>query len=135
MQPSQALLRLDGLYGTIGLLAHIQPFKLGFLSCGRDYQLLDHPTVQARLQQPCDLRVSHLESQVQRELFDVGFIADWLPERPEVVISYRVLLTRRTAPPDPAQITVGKLRGEHVYELFLTSHPASSLPVATVLEL
>jgi len=46
-----------------------------------------------------------------------------------------VLLTRRTAPTDPALITVGKLRGEHVYELFLTSHPASSLPVATVLEL
>ena len=135
MQPSQALLRLDGLYGTIGLLARIQPFKLGFLTRGRDYQLLDHPTVQARLQQPCDLRVTHLESQVQRELFDVGFIADWLPERPEVVISYRVLLTRRTAPTDPALITVGKLRGEHVYELFLTSHPASSLPVATVLEL
>jgi len=135
VQPSEALIRLDGLYGTIGLLARIQPFKLGFLTRGRDYQLLDHPAVQARLLLPCDLTVTHLESQVQRELFDVGFIADWLPERPEVVISYRVLVTRRTVPTDPTQITVGKSRGEHVYELFLTSHPASSLPVATVLEL
>ncbi|MGH9555769.1 MAG: hypothetical protein ACRD2Y_08090 [Terriglobales bacterium] len=135
MQPSQALIRLDGLYGTIGLLARIQPFKLGFLTRGRDYQLLDHPAVQARLLQPCDLTVTHLESQVQRELFDVGFIADWLPERPEVVIPYRVLVTRRTAPADLTQIAVGKLRDNHVYELFLTSHPASSLPAATVLEL
>jgi len=135
VQPSAALIRLDGLYGTIALVAWMQPFNLGFLTRGRDYHLLDHPAVQARLLQPCDLRITHLESQVQRELFDVGFIADWLPERPEVVIPYRVLVTRRTAPADPAQIAVGKLRDNHVYELFLTSHPASSLPAATVLEL
>jgi hypothetical protein len=132
---SDALLRLDGLYGTIALLARLQSFKLGFLCRGRDYQLLDHPTVQARLLQPCDLSVTHLESQVQRELFDAGFIADWLPERPEVVIYYRVIVARRTAPADPTQISVGKQRGEHVYELFLTSHSSSTLPAATVLEL
>jgi len=132
---SDALVRLDGLYGTIALLVRLQSFKLGFLTRGRDYQLLDHPTVQARLQQPCDLSVTQIESQVVRELFDVGFIADWLPERPELVIQYRVMVARRTAPADPAQITVGKLRGEHVYELFLTSHSASTLPAATVLEL
>jgi hypothetical protein len=135
VQSSDALVRLDGLYGTIALLARLQSFKLGFLARGRDYQLLDHPTIQARLLQPCDLRVTHLESQVQRELFDVGFIADWLPERPEVVIHYRVVVARRTAPADSTQITVGKRRGEHVYELFLTSHSASRLPAATVLEL
>jgi hypothetical protein len=135
VQPSEALIRLDGLYGTIALLARMQPFKVGFLTRGRDYHLLDHPTVQARLQQPCDLSVTHVESQVQRELFDAGFIADWLPERPEIVIHYRVIVARRTAPTDPAQISVGKLRGAHVYELFLTSHSASSLPAATVLEL
>jgi len=38
------------------------------------------------LPQPCDLTVTHLETQVQRERFAVGFIADWLPERPEVGI-------------------------------------------------
>ena len=135
VQSSDALVRLDGLYGTIALLARLQSFKLGFLCRGRDYQLLDHPTIQARLLQPCDLSVTHIESQVQRELFDAGFIADWLPEQPEVVIYYRVVVARRTAPADPAQISVGKLRGEHVYELFLTSHSASRLPAATVLEL
>jgi len=84
--PSAALLRLAGWYGTLGRLARIQPFTLGFLTRGRDDQLLDHPSVQARLPQPCDLTVTHVETQVQRERFAVGFIADWLPERPEVVI-------------------------------------------------
>ena len=46
-----------------------------------------------------------------------------------------MLVTRRTAPADPAQITVGKLRDAHVYERFLTAHAASSRPAATVLEL
>jgi hypothetical protein len=135
VSPSQALVRLDGLYGTTSLLARIQPFKLGFLTRGRNYHLLDHPTVQARLQQPCDLSVTHLETQVQRDVFEVGFVADWLEERPDVVIPYRVILTRRTAPAERAQISVGKLRGEYVYELFLTSHSATALPAATILEL
>ena len=135
IQPSEALIHLDGLYGTIGLLARMQPFNLGLLCRGRDYQLLDHPTVQARLQHPCDLSVTHVESQVQRELFDAGFIADWLPERPDVVIRYRVIVARRTAPLDTTQITVGTLRGAHVYELFLTSQSASRIPAASVLEL
>ncbi|MFV9505684.1 MAG: hypothetical protein AB4911_14105 [Oscillochloridaceae bacterium umkhey_bin13] len=133
--PAHALIRLDGLYGTLGLLARIHPFQLGFLTRGRDYQVLDHPTVHARLQQPADATVTHLASQVQRELFDVGFIADWLPEQPDVVVTYRGLVTRRAAPADHAQITVGKLRDAHVYELFLTSRPAHSLPATTVLEL
>jgi hypothetical protein len=54
---------------------------------------------------------------------------------PEAAISFRLLVTRRVAPADPKQVTVGTLRDGHVYELFLTSQPASSLPAATVLEL
>jgi len=135
LQPSQALIRLDGLYGTTSSLARMQPFKLGFLTRGRDYHLLDHPTVQARMQQPYDLIVTNPETQIQREVFDVGVIVDWLTERPEVVIPYRVIRTRRVAPADRASITVGKLRSNHVYELFLSSHVASSRSAATILEL
>ena len=135
LAPAQALLRLDGLYGTIGLLARIQPFQLGFLTRGREYRLLDLAAVQARLTQPPDASVTHLESQVQRELFDVGFVADWLPEQPQIVVSYRVLVARRPPPADAGAISVGTLRDGFVYELFLTSQPASSLPAATVLEL
>jgi hypothetical protein len=135
VSPTQALVRLHGLYGTTSLLARMQPSKLGFLTRGRDYHLLDHPTVQARLPQPCDLTVTHAETQVQRDVFEVGFVADWLEERPVVVIPYRVILTRRAAPAERVQITVGKLRGEHVYELLLTAHSATALPAATILQL
>lgn len=135
ISPADALLRLDGLYGSLALLLRLVPLGLGFLVRGRDYRLLDHALVQARLLEPADGSVTHLETQVQRELFDVGFLSDWQPECPEAAISFRVLVTRRVAPADPKQVTVGTLRDGWVYELFLTSQSASSLPPATVLEL
>jgi hypothetical protein len=135
LSPADALLRLDGLYGSLALLLRLVPLGLGFLVRGRDYRLLDHALVQARLREPADGSATHVETQVQRELFDVGFISDWQPEYPEAAISFRVLVTRRVAPADPKQVTVGTLRDGWVYELFLTSQPASSLPAATVLEL
>jgi hypothetical protein len=135
LTPADVLLRLDGLYGTVALVARLQSFQLGFLTRGRDYQLLDHPTVQARLQHPCDLITTHPETQVQREVYEVGSLVDWLADRPDLRIVYRVVLTRRAAPPEQEQISVGKRRGDYVYELFLTSHSASSLPAAVVLEL
>jgi hypothetical protein len=75
---TQALLRLDALYGTASILAGVQHAGLGFVTRGRDYQLLKHPRVQARLRHPADLCIQHPETGVQRDLFDVGFIADWL---------------------------------------------------------
>lgn len=135
LTPADALLRLDGLYGSLSLLLRLLPLGLGFVVRGRDYRLLEHQRVQARLLQPADLSVTHPETGVQRELFDVGFITDFQPERPEAAISYRVLLARRVAPADPKEVSVGKLCDGWVYELFLTSQPAQSLPAATVLEL
>jgi hypothetical protein len=135
LAPADALLRLDGLYGNLSLLLRLLPLGLGFVVRGRDYRLLEHQRVKARLLQPADLRVTHPETGVQRELFDVGFITDFQPERPEVAISYRVLLARRVAPADPKEVSVGKLCDGWVYELFLTSQPAQSLPAATLLEL
>lgn len=135
LSPADALLRLDGLYGSLSLLLRLLPLGLGFVVRGRDYRLLEHQRVKARLLRPADLSVTHPETAVQRELFDVGFITDFQPERPEVAISYRVLLARRVAPADPKDVSVGKLCDGWVYELFLTSQPAASLPAATVLEL
>jgi hypothetical protein len=40
--------------------------------------LLEHPLVQARLRHPADLCAQHPETRLQRDLFDVGYIADWL---------------------------------------------------------
>jgi hypothetical protein len=47
-----ALLRLDGQYGTGAVLADLAGFA--FVTRGKEYTVLDHPLVQARLHLPPD---------------------------------------------------------------------------------
>jgi hypothetical protein len=135
LSPAQALLRLDGLYGTASPLARIQHAGLGFVTRGRDYHLLDHPKVRARLEQACDASVQHPETQVRRDLFDVGYITDWLQPVPDLALTCRVIVARQTAPEHPREVTTGKVIGPFVYELFLTTAPAQCLRVNEVVEL
>ncbi len=135
LRSAQALVRLDALYGTASPLAHIQQAGLGFLTRGRDYQLLDHPAVQARLGQPCDARVQHPETQVQRDLFDVGYSTDWRVPVPDRALTCRVIVARQPAPTRTEAVTSGKLRDGCVYELFLTTVPVQCLLVTEVVEL
>jgi hypothetical protein len=132
---SQGVLRLDGLYGNASVLTRIQQAGLGYLTRGRDYQLLTHPKVQARLASPCDLELVHPETGVRREVFEVGYLSDWLEPLFEHELLCRVIVTKRAAPAHGEQASVGKLLGEHVYELFLTSHPARCLQAADVVQL
>jgi hypothetical protein len=135
LRPAQALVRLDALYGTASPLAHVQQAGLGFVTRGRDYQLLDHPTVCARLTLPYDARVQHPETQVQRDLFDVGYITDWLAPVPDLALTCRVIVARQPAPARTEAVTSGKLRDGFVYELFLTTVPVQCLHVTEVVEL
>jgi hypothetical protein len=135
LNPAQGLLRLDALYGNASPLAHIQQAGLGFLTRGRDYQLLDHPKVCSRLQHPCDMTVQHPETQVRRELFDVGYIQDWLEPMPGLALTCRVIIARQTAPERAEAVTSGKLIGPFVYDLFLTTVPAQCLQANEVVEL
>jgi hypothetical protein len=135
LSPVQALLRLDGLYGTASPLARVQRAGLGFVTRGRDYHLLDHPKVRARLEQPCDMSVQHPETQVRRDLFDVGSIADWLEPAPDLTLTCRVIVARQAAPERADKVTMGKLIGPFVYELFLTTAPAQCLRVDEIVEL
>jgi hypothetical protein len=135
LNPAQGLLRLDALYGNASPLAHIQQAGLGFLTRGRDYHLLDHPKVRARLQHPCDVTLQHPETQVRRELFDVGYIQDWLEPMPGLALTCRVIVARQTAPERTETVTSGKLIGPFVYELFLTTAPAQCLRANEIVEL
>src|SRR5919202_2284743 len=91
LAPADGLLRLDGLYGTATPLARVQHYGLGFVVRGRDYQLLDHPAVRARLQHPYDLVLTHPETQVCREVFDLGTIAEWVESVPGLGLTCRVV--------------------------------------------
>src|SRR5215469_3379382 len=52
LEPSRTLLRLDGQYGTGAALSDLAGFA--FITRGKDYRVLDHPLVQARLHLPKD---------------------------------------------------------------------------------
>jgi hypothetical protein len=134
LSPVQALLRLDGLYGNASPLARVQRAGLGFVTRGRDYHLLDHPKVRARLEQPYDVSVQHPETQVRRDLFDVGYISDWLEPVPDLALTCRVIVARQTAPEHSDEVTTGKLIGSFVYEVFLTTAPTQCLRADEVVE-
>src|SRR5215472_8680330 len=65
---ARALLRLDGQYGTGAVLADLAGFA--FVLRGKDYSVLDHPLVQARLRFPPDQVQQRPESQTVRSLYD-----------------------------------------------------------------
>src|SRR6266571_4926033 len=62
-----ALLRLDGQYGTGAVLSDLAGFA--FVTRGKEYTILDHPLIQARLHLPPDRSQQRPESQVVRSLY------------------------------------------------------------------
>jgi hypothetical protein len=64
----RVLLRLDGQYGTGAVLVDLTGFS--YVTCGKDYQLLDRAEVQARLHLPADQQLTHPESGICRALYD-----------------------------------------------------------------
>ncbi len=68
LDTSRTLLRLDGQYGNGAVLADVAGFA--FVTRGKDYHLLDHPLVQARLHLPPDQVQQRPESPMERSLYD-----------------------------------------------------------------
>ena len=66
--PAHALLRLDGQYGTGAVLSDLAGFA--FVTRGKDYTVLDHALVQARLHLPPDQFQQRPESQIGHSLYD-----------------------------------------------------------------
>jgi len=52
LPPARTLLRLDGQYGSGTVLADLAGFA--YVTRGKEYSVLDHPLVQARLHLPAD---------------------------------------------------------------------------------
>ena len=126
MAPSQAVVRLDGQYGSAAVLATLE--GLSYVTRGTDYQLLDQELVQARLQLPSTQQITHPETGVTRQLYDC----------PDLAITVmgelcRVIVATHPASTRPA--TVGTTRQGVVYELFLTTLPISGFSAADVVAL
>lgn len=63
---AHALLRLDGQYGTGGVLLEVAGFA--FVTRGKDYAVLEQEAVQTRLHLPADASFSRPESALVRAL-------------------------------------------------------------------
>ncbi len=64
----RTLVRLDGQYGTGAVVSDLGDFA--YVTCGKDYNLLDHVDIQARLHLPADQHLQSAESGICRALYD-----------------------------------------------------------------
>jgi hypothetical protein len=120
------LLRLDGQYGTGAVLTDLAGFA--FVTRGKEYSVLDHPLVQARLHLPPDQFQQRPESQMVRSLYDCPEI----PVGPEGVLCRVVVATHQAS---KKKSPVGVTRAGIVYELFFTNLPQPAFTAADVVEL
>lgn len=122
----RTLLRLDGQYGNGAVLSDVAGFA--FVTRGKDYHLLDHPLIQARLHLPPDQVQQRPESQMERSLYDCQEI----PVGPEGTLCRVVVATH---PAGKKKKPVGVTRAGIVYELFWTSLPQHAFTARDVVEL
>src|SRR6266699_5697871 len=126
LQPSQALVRLDGLYGNGAIIVDLIAAGVCFVMRGKDYALLDLTQVKERLALPADEQFTHPESGTCRNLFDCG-------EVPVTAEGHRARLIVATH--QAATSPIGVTRDGMVYELFFTALPARGFTAADVVKL
>jgi len=123
---ARALLRLDGLYGTGAVIADLAGFC--FVMRGKDYTMLDHPIVQARLHLPPDAHFSRLESGLVRQLYDC-------PDVPVGKTGVRCRIVVATHLTAEKKSRIGHTRKGVVYELFFTQLPQDAFTASDVVAL
>ena len=126
LSQEHVLLRFDGQYGTGAVIADLADFS--FVMRGKDYTVLDHPLVQARLHLPPDQFLHRPESLVVRSLYDCPDV----PVGPEGVHCRVVVATH---PAGKKKSRVGVTREGIVYELFFTRLPQQGFTASDVVEL
>jgi hypothetical protein len=122
----RALLRLDGQYGNGVVLSDVAGFA--FVTRGKDYHLLDHPLIQARLHLPPDQCQQRSESPMVRSLYDCPEIPVGPDGMPCRVVVATHLAGKKKSP-------IGVTRKGVVYELFFTNLPQQGFTARDVVEL
>jgi hypothetical protein len=125
---ARIILRLDGQYGDFAVIVDLAVSGLCYLTRGKDYGLLDLPTIQARLQGPPDEVSTHPETGTCRALFDCPAIP-----LPGTALTMRVIVATHKASGTSAPI--GVTRDAVVYELFFTALPPVAFTPADVVAL
>jgi hypothetical protein len=125
------IVRSDGEHGMFSQVHPVTKEGLGFLSRCANYSFLNHPIVKAALAAGTTVCMTHPDSGMVREVFDVPAVP-WqlLDDAPDV----RLIVTRSKFPKE-RQHRVGHRIGDYVFECFVTNRPATSLHAADVVEL
>lgn len=124
--PGQAILRLDGQYGTAAVVADLT--DLAYVLRGKDYHLLDRAEVRLRLSLPAADQFSRPESPLRRTLYDC-------PDVPIGLSGTCCRIVVATHPAGPTKCQVGVEREGVIYELFLTNLPHRAFTAADVVML
>lgn len=128
----RCIVRADGEHGVFSQVSEVTRLGLGFIARSPDYRLLDSPVVKAVLAAGTTVRMTHADSGMVREVFDVPAV-QW-PSIDDGMPEVRVIVTRSRFPSDMRH-RVGHRIGDDVFELFVTSRPASSLHAVDVVAL
>jgi len=123
---ARILLHIFGQYGTGAVLSDLAGFA--FVTRGKEYTVLDHPLVQARLHLPLDQLKPRPESRVVRNLYDC-------PEVPVGSEGRACRVVVATHPVGNKKSPVGVTRAGVVYELFFTNLPQRAFTASDVVEL
>jgi hypothetical protein len=125
----RTLLRLDGQYGSGAIISDVADFA--YVTRGKDYGLLDHAAIQARLHLPADQHLQSSESGICRTLYDCP--DQRLDENGPLV---RVIVATHPAPTKKKKKRqVGLIRDGVMYELFWTNLPQSAFTASDVVSL
>jgi hypothetical protein len=128
---TDAMIRLDGYYGLPPFVNQLQHHQFGYILRCRDYGLLQHSALQARLQETLKQDWMHPESHQVREVFDVGLIEDGWAGYTDPI---RLIVVRTPHNPKRAH-RIGKRIGDFIYELFITSPAQAGLTGPDILSL
>lgn len=121
--------RSDGEHGIFTQVRPVAHEGLSFLTRCADYRFLDSAAVKAALAAGTTVRMTHPDSGMTRDVFDVPSIA-W-PSSDDSTPRVRLVVTRSTFPADKKH-RVGRRVGNDVFELFVTDRPVSSLHAVDV---
>lgn len=123
---SRLLVRLDGQYGTRAVLTDLGEVR--YITRGKDYHLLDHAEIQARLSLPPDQSFTLPESRMVRTLYDC-------PDLPLDASGKRYRIIVATHPAGATKSRIGITRDGVVYELFFTNLAPTAFTAADTVAL
>jgi hypothetical protein len=135
LNPSQALARLDGAYGWARGVFIFQQCGIGYLMRGCDYKLLDIAEFKLKLAATAPEEFYQVDTDVTRKLYDLGFI-NWQGGKDKsMAVRSRFIVVCSNAPANKSKPKVGKLKGNKVYELFITDRAGHQLTASDIVSL